>query len=333
MPFGVRRVAEQPIEAYPLLLSQKARVAAQRWLSRLAPLLEEDPPSQAEQCRSDLALLETLRPAGERVQRDLQQHASANDATLLETVRQALDELDGIESNLRLQLAALAPGDPEGEVDLAQMRTRLAEVAAHREVVGVAGPLEQSTVAVEPLTLIGSEPWWGQAAFLGAFGIAWLAFFGALGNRFIQMLGYLSPDQIVKYCVGWLVGAAIGCYFLGWGIQRGSREEVTLEGRKLTFRWRFGPFHWSRQHLLAPEDRVYHVGTSFEGYDLSGELTIRNAWGKWLNFGRQRPIDEQRWLHEKINAYLDELPSEQELPAMNGVSEKPLRKVISVRRR
>jgi hypothetical protein len=227
-----------------------------------------------------------------------------------------LDELDGIESNLRLQLATLAPGDPQGEVDLELLRARLAEVAARREIARVAGPLARNTpVPVEPLTVLGSEPWWGQAAFLGLCGIAWIGFIASQAIHSFQTLGYLTPDQIAKYSAFWSVISAVGWVFVAHGIQQACWEELTLKGRELTIRWRIGPFHWSRQHLLEPESRTHRVNNSYQTLDVRGELTIRTARGKWLNFGMRRPVGEQLWLRDKINAYLDELPSQQELPS------------------
>jgi hypothetical protein len=277
------------------MLNRKAREAANGWLSRLAPLLEEFPPSQAEQCRTELEALETLRLDGEQVLATLQQHALAPDATLLETLRQALEELDGIESHLRRQLSALAPGDPDGEVNLEVMRAKLAEVAARREVAGVAGPLcIPGSASVEPFTLLGSEPDSSNALFLGGWALIGLAIVIYRVVEIFLTKGF-RPDMLLVYIACGVGGLSM----LYSAIRQGSREEVTLDGLEMKIRSRLGPFHWSSQHRLEAGSRVRRMR--------NGYLTIQNSDGKSVRFGERRPRSEQFWLRNKINGYLDSL--------------------------
>lgn len=316
MPLERQLESEKSVEALAAIQIRKARETANGWLSRLSPLLGREEITQAETCRKRLALLEILRPDGEVALAELQQHATSSDTLLLETLQQALDELDGIEHDLRRHLAKLAPGDPQGAVDLELLRAKLAGVAARREVASVAGPLQtQTSLEGKTLTVLGSEPASGQALVVGGMGIVWLAFITYQAFQTFRTFGTGTLDNTWftngMWALLWLGGAIM----VKSAIQLGSREELTLEGRKLTLRQRIGPFQMVNQHSLELETRAQHVSGA-QAHQDPGVLAIRESNGKWLNFGRRRPVTEQLWLRDKINAYLETLPSDQ--TALNG---------------
>lgn len=310
MPLENRLESELPPEPLSPLLNREAREAANGWLSRLSPLLDRAAPSQVEQCRKRVALVEALRPDGEQALMRMQQQAAQKDATLLQTLRDALAELDGIESDLRRRLAALSPGDPEGEVDLESMRAKLAEAAARREVASVAGPLGvQSSGSWQPLTLATSEPAWGAALVTGLFSMGWLAFttFHAtlmIGGMF-RAVGFGALALLLFYAMFWAVGLG-----MAWSaIRSASHEEVTLNGREMTIRRWLGAFRKENRHTLGPESNVYVNIPSVRGTGIPAtELAIRDGQGKQVRFGGGCPAGEQPVLRDKINTYLNELP-------------------------
>ena len=310
VPLENRLESELPPEPLSPLLNREAREAANGWLSRLSPLLDRIAPSQAEECRRRVAMVEALRPEGEQALARLEQQASQKDAILLQTLRDALAELDGIESDLRRRLAALAPGDPEGEVDLEAMRAKLAQAAARREVADMAGPLGvQSTASLEPLTLTVSQPSWGNAFFTGLFAAGWLAFttFHAalmIGGMF-RAVGFGALALVLFYGIFWAVGLG-----MAWSaISSASHEELNLDGREMTIRRRLGPFQWERRHTLGPDSKAYVNSSNIRTNGVPNtDLAIRDANGKQVRFGGGCPRGEQPWLRDKINTYLNGLP-------------------------
>lgn len=308
MPLENRFESELPLEPLSPLLNREAREAANGWLSRLSPLLERAAPSHVAECRKRVALVEALRPDGEKALAGLQQQASQKDAALLQTLRQALGELDGIESDLRRRLAALAPGDPEGEVDLEAMRAKLADAAARREVTQIAGPLgvSQTSGPLPPLVLHVSDPEWGGALMMGIFSLGWNAFttfhaammIGGIAKAF----GPGALALLLFYSIFWFVGFTMGAS----AVQSASSEELALNGPEMTLTRKLGPFRWKRQYRLGPESKVYlNTPSVTKGRNgPTSEMAVRDANGKLVRFGSGRPRPEQPMLRDQINTYL-----------------------------
>jgi hypothetical protein len=254
--------------------------------------------------------VEALRPDGEMALERLRQQASQRDLTLLQTVRDALGELDGLESELRRRLAALAPGDPEGEVDLEAMRAKLAEAAARREVASVAGPLvgTQSAAVGEPLVLQVSDPDWGAALMMGIFSLGWNAFttfhaFMMIGGMF-RALGIGALALLLFYSIFWFVGGT-----MAWSaIQSAANEKLSLNGWEMTLHRWLGPIRWEKRYTLGPDSKVYlNTPVVKNRNSQNGDLAVRDAQGKLIRFGGTRPRPEQPWLRDKINTYLSAL--------------------------
>lgn len=115
------------------LLTREAKERANRWLARFSPLLDGLDGVGEEECRQRLADLPRLRGDGEAALQSLELQATAGEFGLLDTLRSAIRELDGLERDYRRRLALLAPGDPAGEVSLDHVQAKLAEVAIRDE--------------------------------------------------------------------------------------------------------------------------------------------------------------------------------------------------------
>lgn len=285
-------------------LLREARDTAHRWLARFAPLLEASDSLTSDDYHRRLDEIDALRRESEAVVSGLEAHAQAEDAPLRTTLQAAVGQLDGLELDTKRRLGALAPGDPEGVVDLAALRGQLAELAARRELGEDLGTSATPT----RLELKLSAGNWAAAGFLGLFSFGWLSFttfhaFMMIGG-FAQAFGWGALALLGFYGIFWAVGLA-----MAWGaIQAAGSETLALAGRELTLRRRLGPWTRERKAMLAPDSRIYVAQplstNSTPGTTPTRELAVLDADGHEIRFGRGCPPHQQEKFLQRLNAYL-----------------------------
>lgn len=293
-----------PVGPEPLL-QREARESAQRWLARFSPLLDEPETLKADECRRRLERLQGLRGDSQQVLFSLQSQAGTDEVELLTTLRQAVDELDDRESELRRRIATLAPGDAEGEVDLQAIRSRIAEAEARREVEQVTGSRLLSEPRLEILTSPGSL---AAAAFMGVFSLGWMSFTTLhavimIGGMIQSSIGWGAIFFLFFYAIFWAVGIGIGY----GAFKTASKEHATFDGRTLTItRSLFGK-EWKKSFELAPDAQAYVTQSNFRQNNVpSWELALTDAQGKEIRLGSGRQMFELQHKAEKINAFLRE---------------------------
>lgn len=305
MDFRTKLDLAEQLPAVPLSPTQRREAVqeANAWLSRFAPLLEDLDHLGAEQCRARLQQVPSLRSDGDQVLLRLRQHACQTDLPLLTTLQESIRELEGQESDLRRRLALLEPGDPQGEVDLSELRERLAEAAARREVAAVAGPWTGSATSLELQT---SPPNWGGALFMGVFSFGWLSFttvhaifmIGGMSHAF----GWMALALLGFYAIFWLAG--IG---MAWGaILAASREHLAVAGRQLTITRKFLAWTWSKRYSVSSNSRAYVKASSTRSSNSSSTLqaAFTDAEGREVGFASGRPEPELERLVSRLNDYL-----------------------------
>jgi hypothetical protein len=302
LPLEHEKVSLLPPAPLSPTLLREARAGAHRWLTRFAPLLDEAGSLSAQECRSRLDQVPELRSGGESVRSALQAQAIREDATLLDTLADALRELDGLENDLRERLGLVAPGDVASRVDLDRVRAKLAEAAARRELEEATG---SSLGAPARLELNASPANMAGALFMGVFSFGWLSF-----TTFHAML--MIGGAAMAF--GWFALALLGFYAIfflaGFGmaaaaVRAGSSEELELEGQDLTLRRKF--LLWSREHRfrLGKESRAYRAEPSMRQQGSPAmEVSIQDANGKEIRFGSNCPAMRQEQLVTRINEYL-----------------------------
>jgi len=276
---------------------------ANTWLARFAPLLDELHELSAEQCRARLRLVPGLRSEGDRALRRLREHGCLTDTALLETLREAVRELDGQENNLRCRLALLEPGDPQGMVDLSDMRERLAEIAARREVAAVTGSFTGSSGELEFQT---SPPNWAAAGFMGLFSFGWMSFttvhavvmIGGMSMAF----GWMALAMLGFYAIFWAVGLA-----MAWGaILSASREHLATQGRLIVITRQFLRWTWCKKHPISPDSRAYlkqSTTRSDSGASTSLQAAFTDAEGREITLAAGRPQPELERIITRLNDY------------------------------
>ncbi|MFN3648694.1 MAG: hypothetical protein ACK47B_03855 [Armatimonadota bacterium] len=293
--------------------SPRLRLRASQWLARYSPLLDPPETLSAKECRERLELIPELTRDGAEVEAELQADPNA-DERLLDAVRDARTELDGLETGLRQRLGFLSPGDPAGVVDVDRFRDRLAEAAARREVGKVAG-----SALPHRLELQTARPNWGTAAFMGVFAFGWLSF--TTFHAFMMIGGFATA-------FGWFALALLGFYaiffFAGFAmaataLRAASREEITLERRTLTVRRRFPLWTTERVYELPkgaqayvtlsqnsqvgrrhpPRHHDYHHSTP-----TTTEVALLAENGTEVRLAAGQPEPEQERLVETLNEYL-----------------------------
>jgi len=231
--------------------------AARGWLARYAPFVYGIPETTPDQCRNLVARLRRLRDESAGVLAGLQEAGeTAGDPELLSTVRHAVSSLDGIEEDLRRRLARLAPGDPDGIVDLDALREKMAERAA-REELGVATGTEVPTGFKERIT--GGNRGAATAAFL--FGLAW--------NSFTLVHATLMIGGMAR-AFGWIALGLLAFYsiffFAGFAMWKGAYEtacavDLELDGWELSVVRSFAGRVRRRSWTLGPTSRAVAAGS------------------------------------------------------------------------
>jgi uncharacterized membrane protein len=287
-----------------------AREQANRWLARFAPLMSEaNRPRTAEECRARIRTVRELRDESEAVRTLLEAHAGPEETHLLTTLQSAIRVTGEVETNLRRQLARLAPGDPDSLVDLDALREDLAEAEARREIGVGFGQ------GAEPLTLNTSTPNWGTAAFTGIFACGWLAFttFHAtlmIGGMFMAFR-WFALFLLAFYAIFWAVGIGMA----KTALDAMASESIELNGKMLTVR-RKGPFGTKETvYGLGPDSRAEVVmqqvtqGRS-RGVSVPGlEIAMRAADGREIRIARNALPAERQEFARRINDYLRQTAS------------------------
>jgi hypothetical protein len=293
-----------PVAPEPIL-QREARDSAQRWLARFSPLLDEPETMRADECRRRLERLQGLRSDSQQVLFSLQSQAGTDYVELLTTLRQAVDELDERESELRRRIAALAPGDAEGEVDLQQIRSRIAQAEARREVEQVTGSRLETPSRFEIMTSPGNL---AGGAFMGIFCLGWMSFTTLHAAMMIWEMGHSSIGwgalfMLLFYAIFWAAGFGIGAG--AW--KTASKEHATFDGRTLTVTHALFGKEWKKSYELATDAQAYVTQANFKQNNVpSWELALTDADGKEIRLGSGRQMFELQQKAEKINAFLRE---------------------------
>jgi hypothetical protein len=276
---------------------------ANRWLARFAPLVRDTTAMSAQECRRRIALLEELRGSGSTVVRDLERLGGPGEAALASTLRIAVAQTDALEEDYRRRLAAFAPGDPQGSVDLEALQQDLAAVAARHEVEQATG-----TRAVRVALELETSPTnIGGAAFMGIFSVGWLSFttvhavfmiggmFSAFGPLALALLAFYA----IFFAVGF--GMAYGAY------QMALRETITLTGRHLLVRRSGFGKQWETVYDLASDATARIAESPFASANNqkpSRVIVLKTAEGKEVRLGRGASADYQRDCVARLNDYL-----------------------------
>ncbi len=288
-------------EALSPLLQREAREAAERWLARFAPVLDPVDQQEVKELKRRVGLIDALQQDEQRVEDDLVWAGDAQDETLLATVRSARAELESRERELRSRIAELAPGSPEGVVNLERLQARLAEAAARREVEEVApsasldGRLELQTAPAQPGAVVGA----------GIFGAGWLSFtvfhmtimIGGMWRAF----GPAALFLLLFYSIFLAVG--IGVLYSAW--RASCREEIELDGLDLLIRRTNRVTTRAQRYRVDPGARVSLESTNVrQSGPINMELALVCDGGKEIRFASGRPSLQLKRMADQINAYL-----------------------------
>jgi hypothetical protein len=296
------------VEAFNTDLQTVAREEANRFLAEVSPLLQGDLNAEnAEGLRKWIQTTEKLQGNRPRLLMDLELLMDPSDQILKATALQALDQLPTLEEDLRKRLARLAPGDPDGRVNLDQLRDRLAERAARQEM-GVSTDLEVPAVLEQKV----SDPNWMGGLFMGVFGLGWTAFttvhcvlmIGGMAQAFgwmaLGLLAFYSIFFLVGF--GMLFGAAASC----------ATESIRLEGRDLTITYQLFGIRYHRRFTLDPTAKIT-IGKPTAKFknssdsDESGRqraILLTTAEGKEVSIGANATEAQRDALVKKLSAYL-----------------------------
>ncbi len=282
------------------------RELANQWLARFAPLIASDEvPFESATIRNQLAAIASLKNDAPELRRLLEPFTEGSDRQLFDTVNQALGQLDSLEGGLRKQLAKVAPGDPQGMIDVASLQDRLAEREAKQEIGVQASDLIPSVLELET-----SPPNKAVAIGAGVFGLGWTAFTAIhcvimIGGMY-RAFGFAAFGLLAFYSIFFLVGFAM----LGSCVNSLCTESISLNGRTLTINRKLGGWVRTKTFELSEDTRA-SIGKPQSGTTQSSNgaaplqtINLTDSRGKGISFGASTTYEFKQKLAKKINEYL-----------------------------
>lgn len=232
---------------------------ANAWVARFAPLVMEEQVLTEEDVRKRIETVHRLRSVGPALRDRLTSVGGYSELELTSTLGSALDQLDSVEEDLRIRLGRLAPGDPEGIVNLNALKDKLAERAARREV-GMMTDLAQPT----ELDLQISKGNRSAAMGIGTFAFAWNAFTLVhatfmIGGMF-SAFGWIALGLLAFYSIFFAVGGVMAMS----AINMASTEDIHIDGHEMTLTRKLGKWERKKKYTLGPNSKA-RLGTSTSG--------------------------------------------------------------------
>jgi hypothetical protein len=273
------------------------------WIAQFAPLIEPAAGETADVKRAKLDTIRELRRQGSGLNIRTGILSGPEDAEIVDTFNKAWHELDDLERETRRALANLSPGDPDSEVNIAEVREKI-ELREAREEVG----LEPQDVPSDVLTEFISPPQVGQGCFLGVFALGWNGFtlfhmifmIGGMWRSF----GPIALLMLLFYSIFFAVGA-----FMAWAAFNSMASVYfELNGTTLTIIRKLAGKTFEKRFEIDPNTPVVMASPSFgiqgKGGDTPEQITFKGANGKPIPVGTP-PLDSDRdKIISRINAYL-----------------------------
>jgi hypothetical protein len=283
--------------------TDEATVRANAWVARFAPLVMDGGILTEAHLRERLRIVDELRSEASEVRRRL--GGDEAHAALVRTVDRAMDQLGPIESELRMALGRLAPGDAAGRADLDLLDMKLAEREAREEMGLAQGPVIPERLEMD--TSPGNIP---AAIGLGIFGTGWTAFTAVHATFMIggmaQAFGVLALGLLAFYAIffaagfGMLIGAT----------NTAADESIELDGRKLTV-WRtLGGWRRSKTYILDPLCEAEITTLPVEGTSTGNHksfqphVVLTDERGRPVHIATGTTAAQRQRVRDQINAYL-----------------------------
>lgn len=230
----------------------EARREANSWLSRLDPIVNLSSETTLKDLERHLKTLRELSKTGPAVLDRLSHSATAEDSSLLTTLRSGQSHLSIIEEGVRSKLAALRPGHAQGQVDLDRLSAKLTEIAAHEE-------MDSTLLLSEPLKIQAHQGSIAAAMGIGVFGMGWTAFttvhaFFMIGGMF-KSFGFMALFLLLFYSIFFLVGFGMlaGAWYALWTV------DVEIDGNTLRETRTFRGMRKEKTYRLTP-NTVVEIG-------------------------------------------------------------------------
>ena len=283
---------------------QESYSKANAWVAKFAPLVMDEGFLTETELQHRLAVINELKIEAPLVQVGISNPTSDEGRELSNTVHSALGQLGSIEEDIRRQLSKVAPGNPDGRVDLDALQERL-DVRAARQEVGL--PTGQVIPAVlTERTSAGNIP-----AAIGAFifGSGWTGFtafhaYFMIGGL-IKAIGFAALLLLLFYAIFFAVGFAM----FAAAFASASTETLEINGLSMTITQKFGPFVRTRRATLTPKTRAEVAVPQTSQFTqnrrtFSESVVIQDEKGKQFSFGTSMPAGMRDELVSRINAYI-----------------------------
>lgn len=277
---------------------------AQAWVARFAPLVLQNAPLNEPEVRQRMNVIHQLRGTGAALRDRLRSVGGPNEVELTSTMAAAVDQLDSVEDDLRRRLAAVAPGDPDGIVNLDLLRDKLAERAAQAEA-GMMSTLAQPDQLELEITK-GNK---AGAVGTGLFALFWNGFTlvhaAFMITGMFMAFGWVALFLLLFYAIFFGAGAAITMA----AINTASTESVSLDGLDLTVNRKFGKWVRTKKYRLGARARA-EVGMTTAGVRSGNRsrhqpaILLPDEHGNQITLGQHGTDIQRTTAVQKINDYL-----------------------------
>jgi hypothetical protein len=214
-------------------------------------------------------------------------------------MRRAVAQLNSIENDLRRRLARIAPGDPEGIVDVDVVRRRLQERNARLEM-GVPTNLEVPVSLEMTITSSNEKAVRGLAVISAVWALIAISVLAVMLARLVEStFGLIS---LIASTVLWI-------NFSAFMLEKGAvSESISLSGQQLTLRRRILGFEMRKVYTL-PFREMATVGPSrYPNLDAESpppmRVLLHDIGGHQIELGASASPTRQAQVCEQINQYL-----------------------------
>lgn len=281
------------------------RDEANSWVAQFAPLVMKNDEIEPEKLQSQIDLIERLRDSGPNVLESLNKELGIQEYNLVQTMRDALAQLDSLEDDVRKRLARVEPGNPEGIADLEALQERLSERQARQEV-GV-----RTDTAIPEVLELEVGP--GDLVAAGGsfvFGLGWTAF--TVFHNIAMMAGMwmaFGPIALLLMFF-YAIFYAVGIGMLMSAFNLAAKESIVLDGDQLTIVRSYGKIRREKKYQIITEAKARvemspkNLQPRSKGQSPSPAITLSKSNGSPIYFGATSSSSRQEEIVNQINRYL-----------------------------
>lgn len=289
--------------------ADQAREAVNSWVAQFVPLVMGSETLDYSGVKQRLTLAEQLSREIEHVTAQTSELDAIRDGELISTFRSARSQLGQIETDLRIRLGKLSPGDPESHADLTELQDRLAETAAKIEM-GVTTAESGSG----PYQVVTSPPNYAAGGGMFIFGLGWNAF--TLFHATVMIGGMYAAFGPAAFALLLFYAIFFAAGFGMWAsaFVSAAEESIVLDRDQLTIHRKLGPISITKTKTIDVTTDAF-IGRAQTAVKNNNSVPVRaviltDDRGQAVNIAMSTTEGKKKELCREINARLAAVKAE-----------------------